>query len=508
MNALKQILNEIESGKIATRKELAKRKRQLSRGTKQNLPDNAKILKLAHGKTRERVRKLLQIKPTRTVSGVAVIAVMSKPGKCPHGKCSYCPHVENVPESYTGKEPAARRGIANKFSPYKQVQNRLDQLYVTGHLPEKVELIIMGGTFPAYPKKYQETFVKECLRGMNDFPKAKSYKTTLKEAQKKNEKAKVRCIGMTFETRPDFIDADLMLKLGGTRVELGVQTVYDEIYKKVKRGHTIATVKEATKVLKDSGFKVLYHMMLGLPGSSPKKDIAAFKEIFSNPDFMPDMLKIYPCLVIPGSEVYDDWKAGKYEPYNEATAMKTIKEIKKFCPEWVRIMRIERDIPGTEIAAGIKSTNLRQLLGKTDCKCIRCREIGHLLAKGVKIQKPITLNTITYPASAGKEIFLQFIDKNKTLIGFLRLRLNNTKTAFVRELHVYGEQIPIGKQGSVQHKGYGKKLLKEAEKIAKKSQKTKISVISGIGVREYYKKLGYKFDGSYMSKFLRVNCLK
>jgi elongator complex protein 3 len=507
MNILKQLLEEIKSGKIKTKKELAKRKRQLAKVEGGKLPENSKIFELAQGSVRENVRKLLQLKPTRTISGVAVVAVMSKPGPCPHGKCSYCPHVENVPESYTGKEPAARRGIANKFNPYKQVQNRLQQLYATGHLPEKVELIIMGGTFPSYSQGYQEDFVKKCILAMNKFPKDEPKSVPkLQDIQKANETAKIRCIGMTFETRPDYSTekhADFMLKLGGTRVELGVQTVYDEIYKKVNRGHTVADVIHATKVLKDRGFKVLYHMMLGLPGSSPERDIAAFSEIFLNPDFQPDMLKIYPCLVIKGSEIYKDWKAGNYVPYNEKTAMDIIKEIKKSCPEWIRIMRIERDIPGTEIAAGIKSTNLRQLLGKTNCQCIRCREIGHRIARGISFDwDSVKLHEDIYKASGGEERFLQFTDKNGTLLGFLRLRLNKTETALVRELHVYGEQTPIGKKGEVQHHGYGQKLLHEAEKLAKQARKKKILVISGIGVREYYKKLGYSFDGIYMSKYL------
>jgi elongator complex protein 3 len=215
------------------------------------------------------------------------------------------------------------------------------------------------------------------------------------------------------------------------------------------------------------------------------------------------MLKIYPCLVIKGSEIYSDWKAGKYQPYDEKTAIEIIKAVKMLCPEWIRIMRIERDIPSTEIVAGIKSTNLRQLIGKTDCQCIRCREVGHRAAKGILLdKKSVKLSKIYYAASDGEEIFLQFKDKNQTLVGFLRLRLNDTDTAIIRELHVYGEQIPIGKKGNIQHIGYGKKLLKEAEKIAKESGKNKISVISGIGVREYYKKLGYKFDGTYMSKLI------
>ena len=512
MNIYKKLLEEINSGKIKSKKELDKRKKEIA--IKHNLgryPQNAEIFALAKGKTKEKVRNILQIKPTRTMSGVAVVAVMSKPWPCPHGKCTYCPHVDNVPESYTGKEPAARRAIANNFDPYKQVQNRLAQLYATGHLPQKVELIVMGGTFPAMPRVYQENFIKKCLLAMNRFPKHEPKKIpSLEKIQKANERAKIRCVGMTFETRPDWgkeKHADFMLKLGGTRVELGVQTVYDRIYKKVNRGHTVKDVIESTKILKDKGFKVLYHMMLGLPGATKKTDINALKEIFANPDFRPDMLKVYPTLVIKGSRLYEDWKRGKYNPINEKYATDVIISLKRNIPEWVRIMRIERDIPGTEIAAGIKSTNLRQMIQKemnrrsVRCKCIRCREVGHVLKNKGKIDaKSIKMNTIKYKASKGKEFFLQFKDKNGTLVGFARLRLS--KVAIIRELHVYGEQILIGKKGSWQHKGYGKKLLKEAERIAKENGYKRIYVISGIGAREYYRKFGYRKTGYYMSKTL------
>jgi len=511
-DVISKLLQEIKKGKIKTKKELEKRKKEIA--IKYNLgryPSSAEILENAKGKIKEKVRKILQIKPTRTISGVAVVAVMAKPYPCPHGKCAYCPHIDDVPESYTGKEPAARRAIANNFDPYKQVQNRLTQLYSIGHLPQKIELIIMGGTFPAMPRDYQEDFVKKCLLAMNRFPKLKpKIMPSLEKIQKANEKAKIRCIGMTFETRPDWgkeKHADFMLKLGGTRVELGVQTIYDDVYKKVNRGHTVKDVVESTKILKDKGFKVLYHMMLGLPGTTKERDIHALKEIFKNPDFRPDMIKIYPTLVIKGSKIYEDWRRGKYKPIDEDYATDVIIELKKIVPEWVRIMRIERDIPGTEIKAGIKSTNLRQKIQQRlkekgiKCNCIRCREIGHILKNGGKVDtNSIKLHKIKYDASGGKEFFLQFKDKNNVLIGFLRLRLS--KIAIIRELHVYGEQILIGKKGSWQHKGYGKKLLKEAEKIAKENGYKKIYVISGIGVREYYRKVGYRKDKYYMSKTL------
>ncbi|HDQ60021.1 MAG TPA: tRNA uridine(34) 5-carboxymethylaminomethyl modification radical SAM/GNAT enzyme Elp3 [Candidatus Woesearchaeota archaeon] len=519
MNLLEELLSEIRKRNIKTKSQLVALKSKLARkyGYKK-IPSNAEIFEMADKKQKELLRMLLRIKPVRSISGVTVIAVMTPPAPCPHGKCTYCPSAKNVPESYTGKEPAARRGKSLDYDPYNQVQNRLKQLQAIGHLPQKCELIIMGGTFPARPEKEQVEFVKQCLLAMNEFNKAKKIRSkTLEEVQKKNEKAKVRCVGMTFETRPDYCgkkEIELMLKLGATRVELGVQTIYDEIYKKINRGHTVQDVVDATKRLKDAGLKVLYHIMPCLPGSSYEKDLAMFNGsccekccmggIFGEDRFRPDMLKIYPCLVIKGTKLYDDWKAGKYVPCTEKDMIKLIRKIKEECPEWIRIMRVERDIPGTEIEAGVKATNLRQMLGKTNCQCIRCREIGHRELRGIKLdKKSVHLNTIVYTASGGKEVFLEFIDKNRTLLGFLRLRLNNSSTALVRELHVYGEHTLIGKSIDIQHKGYGKKLLKESEKISKIAGKKKISVTSGIGVRDYYRKLSYHKDKTYMSKTLK-----
>ncbi len=510
MGILQQLLKEINEGKIKDKKDLSKRKRKLA--SKYNLkrfPSNSEILEIAD-ESKEKIRKILQIKPTRTISGVAVVAVMSKPHECP-GNCVYCPKFEKVPTSYTGKEPATRRAISNKFDPYLQVQNRINQLEKIGHNPEKIELIIMGGTFPSMSEDYQKDFIKKCLLAMNEYPKDMPKKIpSLEKIQKQNEKADKRCIGMTFETRPDFAkekNVDLMLKLGGTRVELGVQTTFDNIYKKVNRGHRIKDVVEATKILKNKGFKILYHMMLGLPGTNREKDLKSLKEIFKNQKFKPDMLKIYPTIVTKGSKLYDMWKNKKYTPINEEYAKEIIIELKKEIPEWVRIMRIERDIPGTEIEAGIKKTNLRQIIQKEmkkrnlKCSCIRCREVGRILKSGKDVdEKSIKLHKIKYKASEDNEYFIQFKDKNNVLVGFLRLRLS--EKAIIRELHVYGEQIQIGKKGTWQHKGYGKKLLREAEKIAKEKNYKKIYVISGIGVREYYRKFDYKRDNCYMSKSL------
>ncbi len=439
-------------------------------------------------------------KPTRIKSGVNVIAIMARPWPCPHGKCTYCPHKFGVPESYTGLEPAARRAFQNNYDPYFQVQNRLNQFLYLGKDPQKIELIVMGGTFLYQPEGYRNWFIKEAIRAMNDFPQKKYEEKNLKEVQKENENANIRNVGMTFETRPDWgkeKEADWMLHAGGTRVELGVQTIYDEVYKIVNRGHTVKDVIESTKILKDKGFKIVYHMMLGLPGTNEEMDVNAFKVIFEDSRFRPDMLKIYPTLVINGSQLYEDWKRGKYKPLRDREAIERIKKIMRYIPEYVRVMRINRDIPTNVIEDGISKSNLREYVEDENCREIRCREIGRV--KKV-IGKP-KLKRIDYVASKRKEIFLSF-ETDNAIIGFLRLRIMKN-FSFVRELHVYGNMTPLGKVGDWQHRGFGSKLLKEAERISKEEfSLKKIKVISGIGVRNYYRKHGYSFDGVYMSKFL------
>ena len=452
-----------------------------------------------------RIKNFLK-KPVRSLSGVNVIAIMSKPYPCPHGKCTYCPSAFGVPESYTGLEPAARRALMENYDPYFQVQNRLRQFELMGHEPQKIELIIMGGTFLHQPKEYREWFVKEAIRAMNDYPEVKYYEKNIEEVEKENENAKIRDVGLTFETRPDYgkeKEAKWMLRVGGTRVELGVQTLYDEVYKIVNRGHTVKDVIESTKVLKDHGFKIVYHMMLGLPGTNREMDINAFKKLFEDERFRPDMLKIYPTLVIKGSKLYEEWKKGNYKPITTKEAIERIIEIKKIVPKYVRIMRVNRDIPTTTVDAGIDKSNLRELVHKEmqnrglKCNCIRCREIGRKVPKG-----KLELKRYDYIASGGREIFLSFEFENDALVGFLRLRIVNNK-AFIRELHIYGQMTKIGEKGDWQHKGYGAKLLIEAERIAREEYGiNKISVISGIGVRNYYRKFGYEYDGLYMSNFL------
>lgn len=451
--------------------------------------------------------EFLVTKPGRTQSGVTIVAIMTRPGDCP-GKCTYCPTWENAPKSYTGFEPASMRAKRNNFDARLQIKDRLKQLKSTGHPINKIELIVMGGTFPATSKKYQEEFVKSILQEITN---SKNTEQDLNKLKKKAMSSKNRIIGITFETRPDFCDKETIKRLldfGGTRVELGAQIIDDRVLKLVKRGHDVNEIIRATKELKDAGFKVLYHVMLGLPGSNYKKDLESFKEVFQNPDFKPDMIKIYPCLVVAGTKLEKMYYSGEYKALDLGKTIKLIADIKEITPRWVRIMRIQRDIPATKIIAGIKKSNLRQLVEKEltirekSCNCIRCNEPKGQLENisGYKIKKE------EYAASNGKEIFI-YAEKDKYLLGFIRLRFPGKpfikeitkKTAIIRELHVYGQTTNFDDK-NIQHRGIGKELLKEAEKITKNQKYNKIVIISGIGVREYYQKLGYKLSEPYMIK--------
>ncbi len=523
--ALREIAEEIKKIKkknfIEAREEIKRIKARISRKYKINIPKNSEIMKFIEDKN---LKALLTKKPVRTISGVAVVAVMAKPYPCP-GRCIYCPRGENAPQSYTGYEPATLRAKRANYDPYLQVHDRLRQLSSIGHSIEKVELIIMGGTFLASPVDYQKDFVARCFKAMNDFPSYKNEPISLEEAHRENEVARVRCVGLTIETRPDFSKeehVDLMLSYGTTRVELGVQTIKQEIYDLVNRGHTVDDVVEATRILKDAGLKVCYHMMPGL-FSSLSEDLEMFKEIFKNENFKPDMLKIYPTLVVKGTELYEMWKRGEYKPYSDEEAVELIKEIKKILPPWVRVMRIQRDIPSELIVAGVKKSNLAELVIKAlkednaRCMCIRCREVGHVMYReNVEItEDDLKIFVESYKASKGKEFFLSIEDKERlAVVGYLRLRFPSKhahrwevdeKTAIIRELKVLGTALPLKeKEGilSKQHKGYGRLLVGKAEEIAEKHGKEKVLITSAVGTREYYRKLGYRRYGVYMGKML------
>jgi elongator complex protein 3 len=487
---------------------------------------NAEIITALTPKEKTKLLPALRRKTTRTISGVTIIAVMTKPLPCPQPEpCAYCPGgpAHGVPQSYTGHEPAAMRGSQNNYDPYLQVQSRISQLTAIGHRVDKVELIVMGGTFPATPLEYQTWFIQRCLDAITGKESA-----NLEEAKTQAETSRIRNVGITVETRPDWCKqphVDAMLDMGVTRVEIGVQNPDDELYRLAGRTHTVADVTEATRIAKDAGLKIVYHLMPGMPGSNPARDLAAFKRVFTDSAFKPDMIKIYPCLVIKGTKAYDWYLEGSYKPYSTEGAAELIAKVKKTLPPWVRVMRVQRDIPAGLIVAGVDKSNLRQLVQQKlaehgeRCGCIRCREVGHrkvvdnVAADSEKIQ----ILTTRYQASEGQEIFISAEDpENNVLIGYLRLRVPSAKahrpeiaavpSAIVRELHVYGPLVPVGKHlaGAWQHKGYGAILLGEAERVAREDYGSKkLLVISALGTKQYYMRFGYSRDGVYVSKMLR-----
>lgn len=485
------------------------------------MPANQDIIR--HLDAGNRYRKLLMVKPAKTASGVAVIAVMPRPYECPHGRCVYCPGgVEfNTPLSYTGKEPATRTAQKFGFDPFCQVSSKLAQLQARGHDTGKSEIVIVGGTFPFMPAGYQREFAKSCYDALNG-----SRSASLEEAMAANEvSATNRCVGFTVETKPDYCKEphiDLMLELGVTRVEIGVQSLRDDVYRLVNRGHTLADVQDAFRIARDSGYKIVAHMMPGLPGSSPEKDTEDFERLFADESFRPDMLKVYPTLVLENTGLRRLHETGRYAAYSDNDLVDLLVQVKKMVPPYVRIMRVQREIESADIVAGPRSGNLRQLvLARLKeqgfrCRCIRCREAG--LQKKYPAADEVELKRIDYTASAGQEVFLSFETKDvhPTILGFLRLRRiarphreELAGAAVVRELHVYGQAIGVGSASdaeSMQHRGYGMKLMQEAERIVREEMRGvwKLAVISAVGTREYYKKqlVGYRQDGPYVSKVL------
>ena len=439
---------------------------------------------------------------------------MVKPFSCP-GRCVYCPSSPEAPKSYTVESPAVLRARSCGFDAKKQVEVRLKTLADMGHAQDKVELIIMGGTFLFYPRDYQYRFIKDCYDALNGI-----FSSSLEEARKLNERAEHRCVGLCIETRPDFCGEEEirdMLDFGTTRVELGVQTLDDEVHRLTKRGHGVAEVISATRLLRDYGFKVYYHWMPGLPGSTPEHDLELARQLFADERFRPDGLKLYPTLVVSGSELEGWYRDKRYQPYEDEKMIDLLMAIKALIPKYVRISRLMRDIPSKFIIAGSRDLALRGTIRKKmdqtglRCSCIRCREYGHRLRDGWVIGEP-WLTRLDYETWGGKEVFLSYEDENETLFGLLRLRINegpqtgsNTDSALVRELHIFGPEVPLGKRlaQSPQHQGLGEKLLQEAERLAREEFKAdRLSVLSGVGAREYYRSLGYSMEGAYMVKEL------
>jgi elongator complex protein 3 len=511
VSSLRKIVDAILSGEIASDADLESRKKDFaSKARLASLPSNADILGTATLEERERLKMLVR-KPTRTLSGVSVIAAMTSPARCPHGTCVPCPGGITCPspQSYTGREPAALRAGQHRYDPYDQVRARLGQLDEIGHPLDKAELIIMGGTITSRPLGYQHWFIKRCLEAMNDYPSPPEDQPVWRSFQDvalANESALVRNIGTTFETRPDWCRPEQiqrMLSLGGTKVELGVQSIRDETLLRMKRGHTVEDTVKANKALRDAGLKVGFHMMPGLPGMTPKEDLEVFQDLFQDDCFRPDYLKIYPTLVVEGTELYELYKWGEYHPLGDEDAAELVSRIKELLPPYVRLQRVQRDIPAQLIVAGVKKSNLRQLaslkLKKRGgrCRCIRCREVG---LRGV-VEGSFELKHMAYEACGAEEHFLSFEDVDETLIGFLRLRLGDT--ARVRELHVYGPLVPLGtRKDGWQHRGYGTRLVEAAEEMAGEKGYETLEITSGIGARGYYRRLGYELRGPYMAKAL------
>lgn len=463
------------------------------------------------------LRQLLVTRAVRTLSGVSVITVLTKPFPCP-GKCVYCPTEVRMPKSYLSNEPAAQRALALQFDPVAMVQRRIAALESNGHAVDKIELIVLGGTWSAYPRRYQNDFITRCFYAANTYgQKRRRMVGSLAQEQKKNETARYRIIGLTLETRPDHItlpEIKQLRRLGCTRVQLGVQHTDDRILKLIRRGDTLENAIAATQVLKEAGLKVDHHYMPDLPGSTPARDRAMFEYVFSSPDLQPDQIKIYPCIVNPLAELHQWYRDKKYKPYPEKDLFRLLLEVKQLVPPYVRINRLIRDIPPESIVAGNKITNLRQYLreelvrqGKV-CQCLNCREV-----RDQQPGEPPQLTEQQYRASAGDEIFLSFEDSTQRVHAFLRLRFNDRDSAapfpelrgaaLVREVHVYGQMIPVDAVGSgKQHRGLGAQLLARAEEVAQQRGLKKIAVISGIGARSYYRRLGYRLAGTYMVKIL------
>ncbi|SFK88040.1 elongator complex protein 3 [Halogranum rubrum] len=550
-NACEELARRIVEGEIE-RDDLEKEKLQVcSEFSSPKVPKNADILDHAPEAHRDDVQEVTRRKPVRTASGVSPVAIMTSPHMCPHGKCLYCPGGPasefSSSQSYTGHEPAAARGVQNDYDPYGQVTLRLEQLRHIGHPVDKVELILMGGTMTARSHDYQEWFVKRALEALNDYDVDKrpepaedqSFKPDpqdvefeyLEDVIAENETADIRNIGTTFETKPDWCDPeqiDRMLDLGATKVEVGVQTTYERINREMHRGHGNQASVDANRRLRDSAFKVGFHMMPGQPGMTKEMCVEDFRQLFENSDWRPDYLKIYPTLVVRDTITYDMWRRDEYQPLTNEDAIEVVSEVMGMIPKYTRLQRVQRDIPADFIDAGVWKSNLRQLAEQRaeekgiQLRDIRAREVG--MNEEDPSEENIELDVMTYESGGGLEHFISFEDTEKDLlVGFCRLRFPSYShaapgpmeegdtvrrelkdAALVRELHVYGSEAGIGTaDGDWQHKGYGKQLLKKAEHLAADAGFEKVSVISGIGVRQYYRdKLGYHQDGPYVSKRL------
>ncbi len=455
----------------------------------------------------------LRLKPTRTISGVAPVAVLTGPYPCP-ADCIFCPEAKGIPRSYLPDEPAVQRAARARFDPFKETLSRIGTLDDMGHATDKVELLVIGATWSAYPKKYQEWFIRRCLDAMNG-----SVSSTLAEAQKQNETSDHRCVGLVVETRPDYItveEARRLRRLGVTKVQLGAQSTQDAILELNRRGHTVEDTRRAVRLLRLAGFKIHLHWMPNLLGATPASDLADFQNLWSDQALRPDELKIYPTALIEGTELYRRWEQGQYQPYGDEELIELLAACKQLVPLYCRINRVIRDIPSHHIVAGSKQTHLRMVVQQRmrargqQCRCIRCREV-----RGEKLDpQQLRRDDFCYATDATVEHFISFVTPDDRLAGFLRLSLPSAEVkteevieelrgcAVIREVHVYGPALEIGESshGEAQHTGLGRQLAEQAMQIARSTGFQRLAVISAIGTREYYRKLGFELGELYMSR--------
>lgn len=459
----------------------------------------------------------IRMKPTRTLSGVTTVTVLTSYHPCP-GNCIFCPQEDQLPKSYLSEEPGAKRGLENDFDPFRQAHNRLKALTAVGHPTDKVELLILGGSFNAYPRDYQAWFVQRCFDAMNGVnPADDPHFETLAEAQQRNVHADHRNVGLVIETRPDLVTRDELAwfrTLGVTKVQLGAQSLDDDILQRNHRGHTAQETLDAVRLLRAAGFKIVLHWMPNLLGATPESDREDFSRLWGEGAYCPDELKIYPCQLLEHTELYNRWKKGEYSPYTEETLIDLITDIKPTVPRYCRINRIIRDIPSTYVVAGNKNTSLRQDVQRelkkrgTRCECVRCREIRR---EKVTAQSVTMHDLVYYPADA-EEHFLSFDTPEDQLAGFLRLSLPKdtlmtgmaelADAAIIREVHVYGQSLEVGEErkGVAQHSGLGTRLIEEAETIARSKGFRQLAVIAAVGTRAYYGARGFTHREHYMVK--------
>ena len=459
----------------------------------------------------------IRMKPTRTLSGVTTVTVLTRFHPCP-GNCIFCPQEDQLPKSYLSEEPGAKRGLENNFDPYYQVRNRIRALEAVGHPTDKIELLILGGSFSAYPRDYQEWFVRRCFDAMNEVNQDDEPDfDRLPEAQARNVDGKHRNVGLVVETRPDLVNKEELAwyrTLGVTKVQMGAQSMDDRILRMNRRGHTAQDTLDAAALLRAGGFKIVLHWMPNLLGATLESDREDFQRLWGEGGPCPDEIKIYPCQLLENTDLYERWQRGEYHPYSENELLTLIADLKTTVPRYCRINRIIRDIPSTYVVAGNKPTSLRQDLQHemarrgTQCECIRCREVRRQEVTGGSV----TLHDLVYHPPDAKEHFISFDTADDRLAGFLRLSLpENTEmtgmadlsgSAIIREVHVYGQSLEVGeeREGIAQHSGLGTRLLEEAERIAREKGFDRLAVIAAVGTRSYYAGRGFTLSDHYMVK--------